>query len=456
MKNGMILMLLACLVLPLPAEETYTWKELYEKALDSNPALAAKQEAASAAEYQWKSARRARGPAVYFESDLSYLTSPREVDLAAGSLYPGGPMGPVNFPALPETDVSLPLSGHEWYSFRLVLEQPLLTSGKLAGREKIQRALWETSLLHQDQEKVILKAEILTLVYSLSRLQEIVELIGQQGRAADRFVLLMKNSYDSGMASYSDLLGAQGRAREISLMENQARRQQNQALLNLKYLCGLETLTPAAVSREDLPCLTAETNLEGLKEEALGFSPVLRLMKKQIQIASQNLALVRGSSYGRPDLGLRVELDYAAGSRLFTSEDWGFDAANLTGTLGIRALLADAGKAFADVKTAESREAEARQRYREAEAEIKRSLEEEIFNQTLSRDNIEYYQLRAEDDLAVVEQKKQSWEAGFGGEQDYLQQLLSWYSHLIYGKQEEISLAASYVRMRALTGKPGE
>jgi hypothetical protein len=53
----------------------------------------------------------------------------------------------------------------------------------------------------------------------------------------------------------------------------------------------------------------------------------------------------------------------------------------------------------------------------------------------------------------MAQQRKQSWEAGFGMEQDYLQQLLSWYSDLIYEKQEEISLAVSYFKMKALTGK---
>ena len=454
MKIPLSLAFLVLLSLPLRADETYSWKDLYERALSSNPALAARSDAAVTAEYQWKSARRSRGPALAFESDLSYLTSPREVDLSAGSLYPGGTLAPgLTFPRLPETDVSLPLAGNEWYSFRLILEQPLFTSGKLSSREKLYQAAWENVLFEREQEKLTIKTEILTLVFSLSRLQEIQGLLEKQHQAAERSVALIKNAYESGMTSYSDFLSAQVRAREINLRENQVRRQQNQAILGLKYLCGIDNITPASLRREDLPLPEEVNDIDALMREALASSPVLGMMRSQIETASHNVSLVRGGSYGRPDLGLRIELDYGAGSLPFTSDEWNIQAANITGTVAVRALLGDTGKSYADVKAALSRESEARQRYSSFMDQIKKSLEEEIFNQNLNRDNILYYRTRADDDLSMAEQRKQSWEAGFGMEQDYLQQLLSWYSDLIYEKQEEISLAVSYYKMKALTGK---
>jgi outer membrane protein TolC len=454
MKIPLHLVFLALFILPLPADGTHSWQDLYESALSSNPALAAKSDAVVTAEYQWKSARRSRGPSLFFESDLSYLTSPREVDLSAGSLYPGGTLAPgLTFPPLPETDVSLPLAGNEWYSFRLILEQPLFTSGKLSSQEKIYQASWGNVLLEREQEELSIKTEIITHVFSLSRLQEILGLLEQQRQTADRSVVLIKNAYESGIASYSDFLNAQVRAREISLRENQVRRQLNQVILNLRYLSGIEALTPASIHLEVLPPMKEQTDIDALMQEALASSPVLEMVRKQIEMASHNVSLVRGGSYGRPDLGLRVELDYGAGSLPFTSDEWNIQAANVTGTLAVRALLGDTGKSFADVKTAESKEAEARQHYRSLIDQIKKSLEEEIFNQALNRDNILYYRSRAEDDLSMAQQRKQSWEAGFGMEQDYLQQLLSWYSDLIYEKQEEISLAVSYFKMKALTGK---
>ncbi len=454
MKARIITALLFFLFIPLGADESYRWKDLYEQALETNPSLAGKREASAAAEYQWKSARRTRGPALYFEGDLSYLTSPQEVDLAAGSLYSGDTIPPgIIFPALPETDVSLPLSGHEWYSFRLVLEQPLLTSGKLAGQEALQRALWETSLLDREWEELTVQAEIITIFYSLFYLQESLDLIGQQRRTADRLVSLMRDAYDSGLTSYSDYMETQGRAREINLKENQIRQRQNQAMLHLQYLSGIKNLAPASLSREDLPPIKEEAGPAALLEEAQTSSPVLGILNKQIEIASRNLTLTRGNSYGRPDLGLRVELDYAAGSLPFTSDEWGLQRANITGTLGIRTLLGDAGRAYADVKAAASKETEARHRYRDQWEQISRSVEEELFNQNLNRETIAYYRQRADDDYSVAQQRKQAWEAGYGMEQDYLRQLITWYSDQIYEKQERISLAVSYFKMRTLTGR---
>jgi outer membrane protein TolC len=454
MKKALIFIpFLLILVLPLSSQESYSWKDLFENALHRNASLAQKQDAATAAEYQWKSAKRSRGPELSFESDLSYLTRPQEVDLEAGSLYEGGPVAPgVNFPALPETDMTLPLSGNQWYSFRLVLDQPLITSGKLQGQQNIYRALWESSVLDQQQRELVIKAEILTIVHSLNFLQDIIDLIEEQKTSASRFVSLTRNSYDSGMASYSDFLGAQVKAREITLTENQVRRQQNSVFLHLEYLCGIEELTPVNISTADLPPLGNETDSEVLLAVAIQNSPALLMLRQKIEASRQNVKVVQGSSYGRPDLGLRVALDYAGGSIPFTSDEWGYQDANITGTLGIRALLGDSGKAAADVKSARSSLSESEHQYRDNLEQIKRAIGEELFNQNLSRENIDYYKSRAEDDLSMAQQRKEYWQAGYGMEQDYLLQMISWYSDLIYKKQEQISLAVSYYKLKAITG----
>lgn len=452
-KGFFIFVSLLLAAFPLSSQEIYAWKDLYENALRLNASLAQKQDAASAAEYQWKSAKRSRGPELFFESDLSYLTRPQEVDLEAGSLYEGGPVAPgLDFPALPETDMTLPLSGNQWYSFRLVLDQPLLTSGKLLGQQNIYRALWESSLLDQQQRELMIKAEILSIVHSLNFLQEIIDLIEEQKNSASRFVSLTRNSYDSGMASYSDFLGAQVKAREITLTENQVRRQQNSVFLHLEYLCGIDDLTQENITTTGLPPLGNETDPEALLADALQYSPALLMLRQKIEASRQNVKVFQGSSYGRPDFGLRVELDYAGGSIPFTSDEWGYQDAIITGSLGIRALLGDSGKAAAYVKSAKSSLSESEHQYRDNLEQIKRAIGEELFNQNLSRENIEYYISRAEDDLSMAKQRKEYWEAGYGMEQDYLLQMISWYSDLIYEKQEQISLAVSYYKLKALTG----
>lgn len=451
-----IFVFLLCLVLPalpISSQELYGWKDLYENALRLNASLAEKKDAASAAEFNWKSAKRSRGPELYFESDLSYLTRPQEVHLEAGSLYKGGPVAPgVEFPALPETDITLPLYGNQRYSFRLVLDQPLITSGKLLGQQNIYRALWESSILDQQLSELIIKAEILSIVHSLNLLQEIIDLVEEQKNTAGRFVSLTRNSYDSGMASYSDFLGAQVKAREITLTENQVRRQLNSALLHLEYLCGIEKLSQENISTVDLPPLGNETDSEALLADAVRYSPALLMLRQKIEVSRQNVKVVQGSSYGRPDFGLRVELDYGGDSFPFTTDQWGSDAANITSTLGIRALLGDSGKSAADIKSAKNSLSESEHQYRDYQEQIKRDIGEELFNQNLSRENIEYYKSRAEDDMSMAQQRKEYWEAGYGMEQDYLLQMISWYSDLIYKKQEQISLAVSYYRLKALTG----
>lgn len=452
-KNFIYLQLLLILVLPLSSQEIYSWEDLFENALRLNASLAQKEDATIAAEYQWKSAKRSRGPELSFETDLSYLTRPQEVDIAAGSLYPGGQIPPgIEFPALPETDITLPLSGNEWYSFRLVLDQPLLTSGKLQSQQNIYRALWESSVLDQQQRELVIKAEILTIINSLNTLQEIIDLIEEQKTSASRFVSLTRNSYDSGMASYSDFLGAQVKAREITLTENQVRRQQNSVILHLEYLCGIEDLSSAKIKTSDIPTLGNEVDSEILLADAIQNSPPLLMLRQKIEASRMNVKVVQGSSYGRPDLGLKLELNYAGGSIPFTSDEWGYQDANITGTLGLRALLGDFGKSAADVKSAKSSLSESEHEYRDSLEQIKRAISEELFNQNLSRENIDYYKYRAEDDLSMAQQRKEYWEAGYGMEQDYLLQMISWYSDLIYQKQEQIALAVSYYKLKVLTG----
>jgi len=446
-------MLLLC-TSALSSEEIYTWKLLFERAIGQNPSLAGLSEAETAAEYKWKSARRSRGPSLYFESDLSYMTSPREVDLSRGSLYEGGTLAPgLDFPPLPETDVSLPLSGNQWYSFRLVLEQPLITSGKLTAQDSIYRYLWENSGMEREQKELTVKGEIMSTVQILSALSEIQRLTGEQKTAADRFVTLTANAYDTGMASYSDYMNAQVKTRELTLTENQVRKQQNQALLHLEYLCGLDNLEVGQITAAGLPVPATPGNKEDLFALTEEHSPVLKMLRRGIDVALENKKLTRGSSYGRPDLGLQLQLDYAGGTIPFTSDEWGPAENNITASVGIRALLGDMGKSRADVQESESRISEARERYRDNLEQMKRSIGEEIFNQNLSRETMEYYSRKADDDLSVARQRKEYWETGYGLEQDYLLQMINWYTDLIYIKQEEINLTLSWYKLMILTGE---
>jgi outer membrane protein TolC len=454
-KTTLILLLFALAIRIIPAQESSDWRSLYDLALRNNASLAEGENAARAAQNKWKSARQGRGPELFFESDLSYLTNPRQVDLSQGSLYAGGTLAPgLIFPPLPESETSLPLTGNQWYSFRLVLEQPLITSGKLSAQENIYRSLWESSLLNTNQKKLTVKAEILSLIHTLTYLEKILDIVSLQITAADRFVTLIRRSYDSGMTSHSDYLGAQVKAREVTLMENQIRKQQNQALLHLEYLCGLESLLPEQINPEGLPDLLGpgETDKETLLTDTRAYSPVLQILRQNIEAAKQNKRLTQGGSYGRPDLGFQVELDYAGGSFPFTSEEWGISENNVTATVGIRALLGDFGKAASLVKEAESRISEAEYRYRDHLEQMKRSIGEELFNQHLNRENIAYYNSQADDDMALATLKKESLDSGYGLEQDYLLQMISWYSDLIYIEQEKISLALSHYRLRTLTG----
>ncbi|MDC7239140.1 MAG: TolC family protein [Spirochaetales bacterium] len=433
---------------------TYTWELLYSHALSQNAAIAGKAAAATASEQQWKSAKRSRGPVLSFESDLSYLTNPRTVDIAAGSLYPGGTLMPgIDFPALPETDQSMPLTGNQWYSFRLVLEQPLFTSGKLAAQQNIYQSRLEISRIETEQQELTVKTEILSIVHSLSFLQEILDLITEQKKTAERFVSLTRDSYDSGVLSYSDMLGAQVKAREINLMENQILRQRNSAILHLEYLTGIEGLQAAQINTEFLPDMDLSDSAETLLSQAAQTSPAMRVLKQQVSAAGENLRAVKGSSYGRPDFGLRVELDFAGDSFPYIPEAWSLHNANVTGSLGIQALLADTGKAAADSKAAEAQLKQAELQYRDSLEQIRMAIGEELFSQNLNRENILYSQSRAEDDLEVARQRKEQWEAGYGMEQDYLLQMISWYSDLIYGLQEEISLAVSRYKLKAITGE---
>jgi len=452
-KSLLISLLFLLCTSALFAEDIYNWKILYERALQQSPSLAEKEKAISAAAYKWKSSRRGRGPSLYFESDLSYMTSPREVDLSQGSLYPGGTLAPgLDFPPLPETDVSLPLSGNQWYSFRLVLEQPLITSGKLAAQEKIYRSLWENSGMDRDQRQLSVKAQIMSTIHTLDSLKEILDLAGEQKIVAERFVTLTENAYNTGMTSYSDFMTAQVKAREITLMEKQIRKQQNQALLQLEYLCRLENLRPDQISSEGLPAISPSGNREDLLSSTIEHSPLLKMLRRGINIAKENKKLTQGNSYGRPDLGLKLQLDYAGETLPFTSDEWGFANNNLTASVGVRALLGDFGKSWADVKESESRISEAEERYKDKLEQMRQSIGEEIFNQNLSMETIDYYNSKAEDDRSVAQQKKESWKAGYGLEQDYLLQMIMWYSDLIYAKQEEMSLTLSCYKLMVITG----
>ena len=116
--------------LALSAQSTlYSVEELYEMTLENSAALMEKEARERAAGFRVKEARSKSAPVLSFESSMSYISNPDTLTVetgAFGTLPPG--LGSIPMPS--ESSI-FELTGNTYYDFKLIVDQPVFTWGKL-------------------------------------------------------------------------------------------------------------------------------------------------------------------------------------------------------------------------------------------------------------------------------------------------------------------------------------
>jgi outer membrane protein TolC len=406
-------------------------------------------------------ARAAQFPTLRISSDLSYLTNPPGLRVKAGSLFPGYP--PV-VPPLPGEDMTFTLSEKNHYKFGLTLEQPVFTWGRIQHSIEAAGLGYEAGIIGQGLEERNLHTAVDSYLATLAVLEEIRTILAEQEHKAQRLIFLSEESYASGFILNTDLLEARLLAAEVNLAAYESREQSARILLALRNLTGI-----AGLAFEDIefpPYLLAAGGQDPYRRRSYSgedraslFSLLrqdndsLRLLELKARASENLLAAARGQSVGKPELGLFAELAFSGPRFPFIQNGWDTEnEANLTITLGIRALLFDGGAMRSSIQQKEETAVQARLDAEKGRQDLEEYLENTLNELDVSRRRQEYLLLKVEAENARKEQAESAWETGYGEERIFLTHELAWYTNRIDLVKEELSALLLTLRLENVLG----
>jgi outer membrane protein TolC len=432
--------------------ELWSRDQLLSAALRENNALRMAESRSREARSVLSAARASRLPVLRFNSNLSYLTNPQSVTVKTGSLYPGGNVTlpslpiPIPVPPLPTENMTLRLSEKTHYEFGLSLEQPIFTWGRIHNSIKAANLGNQASVLQLEQEERNVRTSLDAHLFTLSYLTEIRQLLAEQRRSADRLSVISQESYDNGFILQTDLLSSRLASAEIKLGDYDIQEAWDSSFLALKTLTGIEDLDPAGIL---LP------PRESSGRESLGYSrddkarlfdqlkignPGLKLLSLQTQVHERTLAAAKGQYYGKPELGLFLQLSYAGPSFPFVENGWrDANAGNFTATLGIRSLLFDGGAMHQTIRQKEEGLVRARLEEAQGRRDMEEYLEKALIQLEVSKYRQDYMLLKVETSMAQKNQAETAWKKDYGEEREFLIQELSWYGDRIALLREELN-----------------
>lgn len=203
--------------------------------------------------------------------------------------------------------ISMPLGSQNNYLFRISVEQPLFTWGRLINAYRIAGFALEIQKAAYEGAKQQLKVQTIESFYQALLAQKSVELLYESRLQLKRHVAQVEKLYEEGLASRLDLMrskvGLTNLNNQVAQMENRA----ELALLALRNLIGITDRTPIA--------LTAELSADSLPldsntaiDSALKNRPELIQLRQALRIADLGVRIARTANL--PTLFAIANYDY--------------------------------------------------------------------------------------------------------------------------------------------------
>lgn len=395
------------------------------------------------------SARSRRFPTVDMETSLTWIGNPLEpIVLSAGEFG--------SYEAIPGQETQIPPEDVQvWggmestlYDFKLIMDLPLFTWGKITNAVKLRRMTVEAADLQIEKKRRELETRIHILVNTLFYLEQMGLTLDLERAVGRRLTTLAEEGYDSGMTLPVDLMETRVKVKEIDLALRELEEQRSQILLDLRQTTGIDDLSQEQLDFTQLPAvetLTLPYPSDSLIQRALRENIDLMLLKKQEAIFDKKLSIAEGSTTFKPDIGFHSELSYSGQRFPFLEPDWfGKNRGNLTLTLAFQSPLFDAGQRETDRLISSQEQQKSRYSYQQGVDQIEQFIRQNELKRDLNFQRILYQKLKEESDTARMEQAKAEWEAGYGDESEFLKAQLDFHNNRIEGFRHAIDLVKNF------------
>jgi outer membrane protein TolC len=312
----------------------------------------------------------------------------------------------------------------------------------------------QAAALQRDQEKRDIATALDMHLATLQSLREIRSLIAEQKKSAERLVALSNESFARGFILRTDLNAARLLSSEVKLADYEVLDGWNGSVSALRTLTGLEDLDPETVAPPSGEGGFYSTgDRDRLFGNALRSSLGLRLLALKTLATERLVNAARGQFYGKPELGLFLQLGYGGPAFPLFQEGWKDDdeyTFNLT--LGVRSLLFDGGAVYHGIRQKREDLVQARLEEEKGRRDLGEYLEKTLSVLDVSALRREYLEIKIEASRALTDQAENAWKSGYGEEREYLSRELVWYSDRIALLRERLDARITVLRLENVTG----
>lgn len=411
------------------------------------------------AEFDLSIAKAKKYPSISLSVSLSYLTNPiGPISITAGQF---GSISTSNGDILIPPEDMIIYQGMEntLYQFKITIDQPIFTWGKIDNAIEVYKLLVEVEKLKKIEKIDEIKTKIKIYYHSLYYLEKILQTLNLQREIVERIVNISKQSYENGFITYSDYLQAIVSQKEFEFNFTRVEGERKKAINDLKAILNfpLEKELKIDYSEFEEKLREQKVIFYNIPENLWQFALENNLQLKQLEIfkkvVEKQFEIINASSYLKPDIGLRIEVSYY-GPRFplietgwFTQDDY-----NITISLGISAPIFDAGSLEAKIKQAKNEIAKILMQIDYAYQNISNLLESIKLKCEINKAKIDYYLSKIEADKEIIQTKQNAFEEGEIDEIEYLKIKSTMYTDTISLFIESIDYYTNYFSLEVISG----
>ncbi len=411
------------------------------------------------AEFDLIIAKAKKFPSISFSVSLSYLTNPiGPISITAGQF---GSITTSNGDILIPPEDMIIFEGMEntMYQFKMTIDQPIFTWGKIDNAIKLYELLVNAAKFKKIEKIDEIKTKIKIYYYCLFYMNNIVDAMDQQKLIVDRMVNISKQSYDNGFITYADYLQSVVAQKEFEFNYKRITSERQKIINDLKSILNFPKDKELKINYKEF-----ENKLDSSKIKFFSIPSNLwdlalqnNLQLKQLEIfklvVEKQYEIISSSNYLKPDIGIRIEISYY-GPRFpiietgwFTADDY-----NITISLGLSAPIYDAGSLEAKIKQAKNELAKVLVQIEYAYQNLSNILIQMQLKCEVNKAKIEYYLSKIQADNEIIKLKENVFNEGELNEVDFLKFKLNLYTDLISLYLEAIDYYTNYFSIEAICG----
>lgn len=440
-------------------QHNYNLQGLIDYALANNSEIEQLDLNIKKAEFDLSIAKAKKYPSISLSVSLSYLTNPiGPISITAGQF---GSISTSNGDILIPPEDMIIYQGMEntLYQFKITIDQPIFTWGKIDNAIEVYKLLVEVEKLKKIEKIDEIKTKIKIYYHSLYYLEKILQTLNLQREIVERIVNISKQSYENGFITYSDYLQAIVSQKEFEFNFTRVEGERKKAINDLKAILNfpLEKELKIDYSEFEEKLREQKVIFYNIPENLWQFALENNLQLKQLEIfkkvVEKQFEIINASSYLKPDIGLRIEVSYY-GPRFplietgwFTQDDY-----NITISLGISTPIFDAGSLEAKIKQAKNEIAKILMQIDYAYQNISNLLESIKLKCEINKAKIDYYLSKIEADKEIIQTKQNAFEEGEIDEIEYLKIKSTMYTDTISLFIESIDYYTNYFSLEVISG----